>query len=152
MLTKQERIKLDAIFKSFQEFAERGWNIAQEADHWHHGYVFIRRGPLLLFGKWRYMGMFVITPFHANVTKVEVVDASGFNIQVTCEAGAEAVRIFDEEQGPWWEFLRQEIEATEIWIKNLVEQHNQRSNRADALNRARLAVSQVLDFARRVGS
>ena len=153
MLTKQERMKLDQVFTALQQFREREWACAAEGDFWKGDVVFIQRGPLLLMGRYRYVGMFVITPFHGRVKDIDIDDPQTLQKVkvVPDEPGTEVIRIYDEDPGPWWEFLRRELEGMEVWMKNVREATNRKMERDKALDRAAAAVRNVLRFAEHVG-
>jgi hypothetical protein len=146
MITVAERRKLDRLFRLLQMFNQRGWMSASEAK-WSQGIAFIKRGPLVLYGNWNFLGIFVITPFHADWGDPLVTDPQLVHIEIpVLHEEGQAVRVYDEDEGPWWLLLRSEIPQLDEWIKAIIQEETARSGRLDLLQLARTSVETVSRF------
>ena len=146
-LTSDERKRLNALFSGLWD--NRGgvkgsWG---ESSYRYHP-TFIRRGALLLVGGTEFSTLWVIVPATANHAPINGDSRCSMSVFPKI-IGGEAIAIHGDDDGPWWDTLRQELPLMEAELAESVARIQQReadkqrdieANRRAVLDRARKAL------------
>ena len=81
--------------------------------------TFIRRGPLLLTGETEFSQLHILNPPDAKVTPIHGNSCAHCNVFPGVDG--EAIRIWESDDGPWWDMVRQELPKMRAELEEYLE-------------------------------
>ena len=148
VLTDEEIKRLNRLFDNLWS-CRGGVKGSWGASSFRYHPTFIRRNGLLLSGECDWSSLYVISPADAKMHPVYGDSRCSMSVFPIIEEG-ELIRINRDDDGPWWDLVRQELPLMEAELKASGERARQDQQRAEdeliakrqaKLDAARMALS-----------